>query len=354
MYRVPVALALIVCGLGRLLANDVLSLKNGDRLTGSVQKLEKEQLSFKSIYSDTVLIIAWDRVAELTTDDEVAITLHDGSVKTATLIAGHSGLTFMDGGSLREIEPAAVVAIEPKPPSSVIPAPSWLRRAWTGSTVSADFGQSFSGLAQYNQLSWNSEWSYKGERWDGSLVSHYNYYGGTDSSGSSYQAYGRFIAERYIRNDHFFLFPYLFYGRQTSSGGGRGQIRQYGGGAGWTFQRHASNEISFSAGMVRSTASGVQLTDSTVSGRSAVPLFIAAASLERKLPRKVTTSVRLYYFKPVTERGHHGLGTDASAKIPLFGPTYFTVRAYDTPEINQTRLFSTKNLQLSSGIGIEF
>ena len=48
------------------------------------------------------------------------------------------------------------------------------------------------------------------------------------------------------------------------------------------------------------------------------------------------------------------MATDASAKIPIVGPLYFTMHVYDTPELRQRQLFSTKNLQVSSGFGVEF
>lgn len=83
-------------------------------------------------------------------------------------------------------------------------------------------------------------------------------------------------------------------------------------------------------------------------------LAVGGVSWDKTLPNKVELSLRLYYFKPVAVAGHHAMATDASAKIPLYGPPYFTVRAYDTPELRQKQLLSVKNLQLSSGIGIEF
>jgi hypothetical protein len=116
------------------------------------------------------------------------------------------------------------------------------------------------------------------------------------------------------------------------------------------------DELSFYTGLVRNIATG--FTTPSEGGRTDVhidnPLFVSAVSWDKKLTHKITTSVLLYYFKPILEGGHNALATDASAKFPLFGPAYFTVRVQDTPELNQRQLFSTKNLQVSSGIGIEF
>ena len=121
--------------------------------------------------------------------------------------------------------------------------------------MSVDFGQSYSGLTGYNQVSSNSEISCAGDRWDATIVTHYEYYAGSDDR-STYQSYGRVIGQRYIRGNRSFLFPYAFLGRQTTSDGGSGQIRQYGGGAGWTFRRLRSDQLSFFGGVIRSNAAG--------------------------------------------------------------------------------------------------
>jgi hypothetical protein len=145
-----------------------------------------------------------------------------------------------------------------------------------------------------------------------------------------------------------------FLGRQTADTGS-GQIRQYGGGAGLTFRRQDPAQISLYAGLVRNIARGYTVADNVrADSRLDEPLYIAAVSWDGKAKHGITTSVRLYYFKPVLDPGHHSLATDASMKVPLAGPVYFAVRAYDTPELRQRHLFSVKNLQISSGIGVSF
>jgi len=329
--------------LSPLLPADIAILTDGDRITGTVQKLENGKLFFQSKHSPAPLEIDWSLIASLTTDSELKLTLADGSK--------HQGRALV---SAQGFLPSNVSAMEPLSVENEN-KPGWIRRARDRSSVSIDFGQSYSGLAQYNQFSSNTEITYTGDRWDGSLITHYYYYGATDSGRSTYQGYGRVMAQRYIRGDHLFLFPYGFLGRQTASGGGSGQVRQYGGGAGWTFRRQYENQVSLFAGMVRSAATGFTVTDDQrVDSHAVDTLFISGISWESKMKNKVTTSMRLYYFKPVNIARYHAMAIDASAKIPLVGPVYFNIRAYDTPELRQKQLFSTKNLQLSSGIGIEF
>jgi hypothetical protein len=331
---------------------DVVVLSDGDRFTGTVQKLEDGKLFFESRHSDSPLQIDWKLVASLTTETEVILRRQDGTEHTGRLRASSAGLAFHTSETVTDIQPSTITALKPKAAEQNT---GWFQSAWENITLSADFGQSYSGLARYNQFSANSEFGYQGDRWDASMITHFDYYGATGSGNSTYQGYGRFVAQRYIGGDHFFLFPYAFLGRQTTVEG-KGQLRQFGGGAGWTFHRHKSDQISLHSGLVRSIGTGFTMSSEEVRTDARVQdlLFIVGASWDKKLQRKITTSLRLYYFKPVNTSGFHAMATDASAKIPLFGPAYLTIRAYDTPQLRQKQLFSTQNLQLSSGIGIEF
>jgi hypothetical protein len=315
---------------------DVATLSDGDRISGTLQKLEKGKLYFKTKHSETALEIDWAAVKTLETDQDLAITLADGTERS-----GIGAISALAMSSISSLVPRQAPADE---------------EAAKKISVSADFGQSYSGLTGYNQISFNTEVSYAGDRWDGNMATHLDYYGSSESAASTYQAYGRVTAQRYIRGDRFFLFPYAFLGRQTTAEG-RGQIRQYGGGAGWTFGRQKPDQLSLYGGVIRSTGTGFKESpeaEQRLEQHLDEPLFIGAISWDKKLKNKVTASVRLYYFKPMLEQGRHGMATDASLKIPLFGPAYLSLRAYDTPELGQRQLFSTKNLQLTSGIGVEF
>lgn len=357
MTRTAIPLIAALLWLCKGLEADTVALTGGDRITGTVQKLEKGKLFFKTRYSETPLQIDWAQVAGLETDSEVQLTLWSGKPQTGRLAAAGGGMSFLAAGSATPIEAPAVMALERAPqPEESETSPGWIRRAWDNSSLSVDFDQSYSGLTHYNQFSSNSELSYEGDRWDGTFVTHTEFYGATDSAPSSYQAYGRMLGQRYIRGDRFFLFPYGFLGRQTMPDGGKGQLRQYGGGAGWTFRRHRSGQVSLYTGVVRNIGTGYTILPEEGRAESRVNdwLFVSAISWDRTLRKKITTSLKLFYFKPMFESGHHAMATEASTKIPLFGPAYFTVRVYDTPELRQRQLFSVKNLQVSSGIGIEF
>jgi hypothetical protein len=325
----PAALALFAVSLK---ATDILTLNNGDRLTGAIQKLDNGKLSLKYGHNGTLLQLEWQAVTAVSTDDEFQITTCDGK-----RIIGKLDSSFA---------PLNILAIQPKQAEQETSPREWWRKAWENTSISADLDQTYSGLASYNQFSWTAEFEYTGDRWESSVAHHFYYYGATESSGSTYQTYARVLNRRYLGGDHLFLFSHAFFGRQTSLDDGRGSVHEYGGGLGWTFGRHRNDSLSVYAGVVRSVVHGdIRLDD---------PLYIAAVAWNKKVHKKLELTLQVFGYKPILDGRHIALATDSSAKIPLFGKTYFTIRAYDTPEAEQKHLFSIKNLQVSSGIGIEF
>jgi putative salt-induced outer membrane protein YdiY len=75
---------LIVLLLGILLASsaraDQVTLKNGDRLTGSVVKSDTKTLTLK--YFDAAITLPWDEVAAISSSVPLSLTLTDGQVLT--------------------------------------------------------------------------------------------------------------------------------------------------------------------------------------------------------------------------------------------------------------------------------
>src|SRR5918998_6024937 len=74
--------------LGSMLCSEVLadqvSLKNGDRLTGSIIKYDGENLILKSEFAGEVKI-QWDAVERITSDRPLYVTSKDGRVLVGTV-----------------------------------------------------------------------------------------------------------------------------------------------------------------------------------------------------------------------------------------------------------------------------
>jgi putative salt-induced outer membrane protein YdiY len=107
---------------------DELILKNGDRLTGTVDTLADGKLTFKTAKAGTV-VIAVSEIKSLTTDNPVKMVLADKTKVTAKIGAGSDGKFMVDvNGQNRELEFAQLGAINP-------PAFRWTGGAAAGLTL---------------------------------------------------------------------------------------------------------------------------------------------------------------------------------------------------------------------------
>lgn len=65
--------------------DDVVVLKNGDRLTGEIKKLQRGELVFKAGYMAEAVRLDWSKVARLESRDKYLIVLTDGQLFTDSL-----------------------------------------------------------------------------------------------------------------------------------------------------------------------------------------------------------------------------------------------------------------------------
>ena len=77
------ALLLLLC-VGSVVNAEQISLKNGDRLTGSIVSLDGKKLVLKTIYAGEVSI-DWDSVEQFTSDQPLVLSTVDKKTVTGTV-----------------------------------------------------------------------------------------------------------------------------------------------------------------------------------------------------------------------------------------------------------------------------
>ena len=94
--------------------NDVVRLKNGDRITGAIKALDSGQVRLKTDYAGTILI-EWSQIQELTSDKGYTIDLVDGEIIYGSLSTSSNSdeikITTATGDI--EIDPLKIVSILP-------------------------------------------------------------------------------------------------------------------------------------------------------------------------------------------------------------------------------------------------
>jgi putative salt-induced outer membrane protein YdiY len=94
---------------------DVVTLRNGDRLTGKVVHKSADELAFATAYAGT-LKLKWSDIASLSTDGPVTLIVGNGAPQTGALAAGSapgkaSMVPVKPGPSFTEVDAAREIAL---------------------------------------------------------------------------------------------------------------------------------------------------------------------------------------------------------------------------------------------------
>jgi hypothetical protein len=86
--------------------DDIVVLKNGDRMTGEIKFLKRGELNFKASYMTEAVSLDWAEVARLESHDKYLISLIDGQIFTDSFqltAAAHHSKSFAigDGGAIK-------------------------------------------------------------------------------------------------------------------------------------------------------------------------------------------------------------------------------------------------------------
>lgn len=95
---------------------DVVQLKNGDRISGKIIRMEEDKLVFKTKYAGEINI-AWQQVAGISTDEKIKVVLDDGTALEGNTLAPEAGRMELKTEKLEEpsaFDLAAVKTINPQ------------------------------------------------------------------------------------------------------------------------------------------------------------------------------------------------------------------------------------------------
>lgn len=156
--------------------DDVVIMKNGDRFTGEIKKIENGILYFKSDYMASPVQLDWARVARLESQDHYNVYFSNGQRDIGLLKRADDETSFSIGAN----RPATQV--RPEQIVTVFPAEQNFLAQLTGSI---DYGFSFTSGNNATQSSLSSSVSYFSAKWrlQASGSSVFNSQTGSERSG---------------------------------------------------------------------------------------------------------------------------------------------------------------------------
>jgi putative salt-induced outer membrane protein YdiY len=172
---------------------DVVVMKNGDKFTGEIKRLENGILYFKAEYMVDSVQLDWARVERLDSRDPFNVSLISGKRLIGVIVE-------LEDGTLAIRSPDAEIQGRPQEVVSIAPVESTV---WKQLTGSVDYGFSFTGGTNAIQSNLSGAVSYLGEKWRSQLSgsSVFNYQSGARNSGRN-NVYFQYLK---LVSDHWFV-----------------------------------------------------------------------------------------------------------------------------------------------------
>ena len=143
---------------------DVITLRNGDKLTGEIKGLDRGKLQVSTDYMSTVYI-EWHKIEKITSAQPFELELSSGAKFVGSL-------TELSQKEKIQIAGAETVVALDKP--SVIGITQLQETFWGRTDASVDFGYSFTRANRAKDLNLGSEFTYRSTKFMGSFT--YNSY----------------------------------------------------------------------------------------------------------------------------------------------------------------------------------
>jgi putative salt-induced outer membrane protein YdiY len=246
---------------GKVNRHDTVIMKNGDRLTGEVKKLEQGVLYIETDYFSGSVGVDWLQVERLESTANYQIVLNDGKRLTGTISKVEA--EEAPGKDFKVHAPGADVPVSG---TDVVQIESQKRTFWSQLKGSIDFGYNFTSGNNQSSLSNTANAEYTAAQWSAGTSYNASYSGqsgGTATNLLEVQAFG----ERFLNRNSYLigLSDFLHSSQQKLN------LRTtFGGGYGRYFVRTNQNQLrwviggdytqaSYQSGLAQPTQQNVEL-----------------------------------------------------------------------------------------------
>lgn len=322
--------------------NDWVALSNEDRLSGEVQKLERQSLSLKTRYAG-ILKIDWRMVQRLSSDRWFEVELENGRRLYGSVRAAEQGLLIMTKEDAVPVAASRVVAMTPLAEQ---PADTFFDRV----RANVDVGFSLTGgNSRTRQSSLGIAAQYRGGKNQIKLAANSLFARQHDApTASSHTASMRF--DRSLNTSGF---SFALTGVERDERRRLNLRTNVGGGLGWKL-------IESSGGSNLSLLGGFTLVDENFrqkageTPRESSGEGLAGVDWETLGPAGVRFTARLQLHPHLLERGRYRMSFDSTVRVPLVGNVNWNLKVFDRFDSQPPVRVQRNDYAVISGLGIVF
>lgn len=291
---------------------DVVTLVNGDRITGEVRRLERGRLEFKTDDVGT-LYVEWDKVASLEASRVFEVGTTDGRRFLGALGAAAPRTLVVTGVGDPVPLPMAEVTL-------ITPIGEGL---WNKLEGSLDAGFSYTRSSDIAQLNFNSETIYRRARFDGRLAVSLTLT--RQKQGSARDDRGSIDASyiRYLRPPWFVSAGARF---ETNESLGIRLRSQAGGAVGPRLVNTNRAQVILGGGAV---INDERATDAPATQNVEAMVLFRASYFTYDRPR-TNVDVSTQYYPSLSDPGRQRLQLDASARREVFKDFFLALTVFDS------------------------
>jgi putative salt-induced outer membrane protein YdiY len=322
--------------------DDVVVMKNGDKFTGEIKKLENGILYFKAAYMVDPVQLDWARVDHVESKDQYYVFLTDGerpkgTMKTSKGPSADESLTVLSAAGPIETRTSEVV--------SIIPVEDSFAAQLTGSV---DYGFNFTGGNDATQSTLSADVSYRAERWTADLngSSVFSRQNGSRNSGRNTLdfMYLRYLNERWFAGATLDL---------LNSQQQELNLRTTAGGAvGRDLVRKATASIQLLAGVVFSNeiyASSAGPDSHTRDAETQIRLLFSKYAF-----KTLQFTGQAYAFPNLTTLGRVRMGAEANLTLEIVRNLYWKLGLYENYDTRPPESTPKNDFGTSTSVGWKF
>ena len=290
---------------------DVVTLGNGDRITGEIKRLERGRLVFDTDDAGT-LYLEWDKLVSVESKRLVEVMTSDGRRFLGTLGPAPDRSLTVAGFDTATLIMAEVTLITP------------IGRSFLSKVDgSLDVGFSYTRSSGVAQLNFNSNTLYRRPAFEGRLTvsltqTRKDDDGGRDDRGSLEAAYLRYPWRRW-----FFTSAGRF---ETNQSLGLELRSQIAAAVGPRVINTNRSQMALGAGLVFNNEQGVDVESS----QNVEALFLFQTSYFTYDRPKTNLDISLQYYPSLSDTGRHRVQLDASVKRELFKDLFVSLNGFNT------------------------
>jgi len=299
------------------LAVDALVLKNGDRITGTIQALEDGELTFETPWAGAVKV-KWSRIAELESEESFEVETETGRIYRGSVTKFEESLEVTSEDTTVELDTLGVTSMRPRTEEKP-------RGFWKRLNGGINFGYSLArGNSNSTQSSVGISADYRRPAYEiqGEIVSLTSEQ--EDGEGTSRHAldvrYDRFLSDK--------SFLFTLGGLERNERQLLNLRSKVGGGFGRKLIRSQQTQLS--------TLAGFNFANEQFRGDATNPARTrnsgeALAGIDLTTTRffGIEFTTRLFVFPNLTQTGRYRLEYDSGFSIPLIGGFTWGLNLYD-------------------------